>query len=103
MGRALAVDDDDRASAKIVRRLPAEEQLVRRRRRLRPDDEPLRPSALGHSSGPGCQPPDIQRSSSAVRTAQRLAVNAIEDDTTPSAAFAATAGGVGSPIRCNRP
>ena len=86
---------DDRASTKIVRRLPAREQqlVARATASAAPANEPLRPPALGHPSVLPISRPVSTSGAVPATDARLIPVDAIEDDTPASAAFA-SAGGV---------
>jgi Helix-turn-helix domain/WD40-like Beta Propeller Repeat len=86
---------DDRASARIVRRLPAREQLVARATPSAAPavNEPLRSSTLGHPSVLPISRPVSTSGAVPASDARLIPVDATEDDTTASAAFA-SAGGV---------
>ena len=86
---------DDRASAKIVRRLPAREQLVARATPAAAPavNEPLRSASLGHPSVLPVARPVSTSGAAPASDARLIPVDATEDDTTPSAALA-SAGGV---------
>ena len=76
---------DDRASAKIVRRLPAREQLVARATPAAAPaaNEPLRSSTLGHPSVLPIARPVSTSGAAPVTDARLIPVEAIEDDTDP--------------------